>query len=75
MQTLVDGRKIAHQSPLSLFTHFSLRRMRRYEFIVGKTETHKVVVEKERPLLFAGFRAHTYRVFVDGQLIHEQSGY
>jgi len=32
-------------------------------------------VEKERPLLFAGLRPQTYRVFVDGQLVHEQSGY
>ncbi len=75
MRTLVDGQKVAQQSSLSPFTHFSFKRKRRYEFVVGKTETHKVVLEKERPLLFAGFREHVYRVFVDGQLVHEQSGY
>lgn len=75
MQTLVDGRKVAQQSLFSPPTHISFRLIRRYEFMVGKTETHKVVVETKRPLWFAGCRAHIYRVFVDGQLIHEQRGY
>jgi len=75
MRALVDGRRVAEQSPLSPFTHFSGARKRRYEFSVGKTETHQVVLEKERPLMIAGFRPQTYRVFVDGQLVHEQSGY
>ncbi len=75
MQTLVDGRSVARQNPFSPFTHFSGARKRRYEFSVGKTETHKVVLEKERPWLVAGFRRQTYRVFVDGKLVHEQNGY
>ena len=29
----------------------------------------------ERPLWFAGFRPQTYRVFVDGQMVHEQQGF
>jgi len=32
------------------------------------------VIEKERPLIIAGGPTAKYRVFVDGQLIHEQSG-
>lgn len=75
MRTLVDGHKVAQQSSLSPITHFSFKRMQRFEFAVGKGESHKVVIERERPLWFAGLRPHTYRVFVDGQLIHEQSGY
>ena len=75
MQTLVDGRKVAWQSPFSIFTHFSFTRRRHYEFVVGKMETHKIVLEKERPWLFAGFRPQIYRVFVDGQLVHKQTGY
>ena len=75
MQTLVDGRRVARQSLFSPFTHFSFAKKRRYEFSVGKTETHKVVLEKERPWLAAGFRPQTYRVFVDGKFVHEQSGY
>lgn len=75
METMVNGERVAMQSPWSPFTHFSLRTKRRYEFPVGKTESHRVVLEKERPWLFAGFRPHTYRVFVDGQMIHEQTGY
>jgi len=75
MRTLVDGRKVAQESPFSLFTHFSFHQKQRYEFSVGKTETHKVVLEKDRPLLFAGFRSQIYRVFVDGLLVHQQTGY
>jgi hypothetical protein len=75
MQTLVDGKKVAHQSALLPSTHFSFKLKRRYEFVVGKLETHQVILEKERPSLFAGFRPHTYRVFVDGKLVHEQTGY
>ncbi len=60
----------SHQLP-----NLSVTLKRHYEFEVGKAEKHKVVLENERPLLLAGFRAHTYRVFVDGQLAHEQSGY
>jgi hypothetical protein len=75
MKILVDGLRVAHQSPLSPATHFAVKLKRRYEFEVGEAEKHKVVLENERPLLLAGVRAHTYRVFVDGHLVHEQSGY
>ncbi len=59
-------------SPLSIGTHFS--------FKLKKQKTvqlygHTVTVEKVRPLLFAGFRPSTYRIFVDGVLRAEQSGY
>ena len=75
MQILVDGQQAAQESWLSLSTHFSFTRKRRYEFVIGKLEKHRVVVEKERPLVIAGIRPQVYRVYVDGQLIHEQSGY
>jgi hypothetical protein len=75
MQILVDGRTVAHQSPLSPATHVSLALTRHYEFEVGSTEKHRVVFEKQRPALLAGLRAQTYRVFVDGKLVHEQTGY
>jgi hypothetical protein len=75
MRTVVDGRRVAEVSPLSLSTHFTFKMKRRYEFVVGRTEPHKVILEQERPLLFAGFRRQTYRVLVDGRLVHEQIGY
>jgi hypothetical protein len=75
MKILVDGLRVAHESPLSPATHFGVKLKRHYEFEVGKAEKHKVLLENERPLLLAGVRAHTYRVFVDGRLVHEQSGY
>jgi hypothetical protein len=75
MQILVNGEAVARDSWLSPSTHLGFTRKRRYEFVVGKVEKHQVVIEKERPLLFGGVRPQTYRVFVDGQLIHEQRGY
>jgi hypothetical protein len=75
MKAIVDGHKLMLQSPFSPFTYISFTLMRRYTFPVGRTEKHEVMIEKQRPLLFAGFRPQTYRVFVDGQMVHEQSGY
>ena len=75
MQTLVDGQPVAQQSSLSPSTHFNLSNKRCYEFSVGRAEPHKVVIETERPWMFGGFRPHKYRVSVDGQMIHEQTGY
>jgi hypothetical protein len=75
MEILVDGRTVALESPLLPSTHFSLRSKPHYEFEVGHSEKHKVVFEKERPAILAGLRAHTYRIFVDGTLIHQQTGY
>jgi Fas apoptotic inhibitory molecule (FAIM1) len=74
LEILVNGQRVLHQNWLSPATYFSLTLKRHYKFKVGKVEKHKVVIEKERPLLFAPFRPQTYRVFVDGQQVHEQSG-
>jgi hypothetical protein len=75
MQTLVNGERVAEESWLEPSTHIGFTRKRRHEFVVGKDEKHQVVIEKERALIFGGVRPQTYRVFVDGQLVHEQSGY
>lgn len=75
MQILVDGNTVVYKSPFSLSTHFSFRLKRHYEFDVGGAEKHKVRLEKERPPLWAAFRAQIYRVFVDGQLSYEQRGF
>jgi hypothetical protein len=45
-----------------------------WTFEVGQQERHAVRIEKERPLILAGFRAHTYRIFVDGEFVQEQVG-
>ena len=75
LRILADGKVVAEQSPFSPFTQFSLTTLHRYAFTVGEAPQHSVVVERERPIFLAGFRPHTYRVFVDGQLVHEQCGY
>ena len=71
----VDGKLIASRSVLTLSNYISLPLCRRYDFTVGEAETHAVVFEKERPLLLAGIRPHTYRVYVDDKLVHEPKGF
>jgi len=70
-----DGQLIASRSILSPSNYVSFPLARRYEFSVGTSEPHAVVFEKERPLLVAGVRPHTYRVFVDGKLVFQRRGY
>src|ERR1700691_1794382 len=70
-----DGELIANRNVFSLSNYASFPLCRRYEFTVGRAEPHKVVFEKQRPLLLAGVRPHIYRVFVDGKLVHEQQGF
>jgi hypothetical protein len=70
-----DGKLIASRSVLSPSNYVSFPLCRRYEFTIGDAERHRVVFEKQRPLLLAGFRPHVYRVFVDAKLAHEQQGF
>jgi hypothetical protein len=70
-----DGELVASRSVVSPSNYISFPLCRRYEFSIGTSEPHTVVFEKARPLLFAGFRPHKYRVLVDGKLVHEQEGF
>jgi hypothetical protein len=63
---------IVLQSPLRLTTHFDVRLTKDWRCSVGG---HDVRIEKQRPLLLAGFRPQTYRVFVDGELVQERKGF
>ena len=74
-QILADGRLVAERVAYSLAAGFSFARVRRYEFAVGRTEKHDVVIEHETPTFLAGFRRQTYRVFTDGQLVLKRYGY
>jgi len=74
-QLYADGELVASRTILSASNYVSFPLARRYEFSVGTSEPHQVVFEKERPLLFAGGRPHTYRVFVDGKLVFQRRGY
>ena len=53
----------------------SLSLVKQYRFNVGDTESHNILIEKERKLFFAGFRKQKYRVFVDGKLLNEYEGF
>jgi hypothetical protein len=60
------------QSSLNSFTHYSMKPKRQWHFSVGG---HAVIIEKERPLLLAGLRPQTYRVFVDGKRVLKRNGF
>jgi len=59
-------------SPFDLRTHFSLALTKRWQCSI---KGHEVVVEKQRPLLMAGFRPQSYCIYVDGKLVQQASGY
>lgn len=52
----------------------AMQMIRGWEFEVGQQETHDVRIEKERPVVLAALRPHTYRLFIDGELANEYSG-
>lgn len=52
----------------------SLNLIRRYHFVVGERERHRVVIEKDRDLPLLSFRPRTYRAWVDGLLVAEHTG-
>lgn len=47
---------------------FSTSLVKPYEFKVGEKEIHNIIIEKIRPLAFAGMRSNDYRVDGDGEL-------
>jgi hypothetical protein len=71
----VDGKLIASRSIISVSNYVSFPLCRRYECTIDSETPLHVVFEKQRPLLVAGIRPHTYRVIVDGSVIFNQRGY
>jgi hypothetical protein len=68
----IGQQMIPLDNPWDPTTHFTLRRTKTWQ---AEALGHQVVIEKIRPLTFAGFLPQTYRVQVDGTLITEQTGY
>jgi hypothetical protein len=68
----IDGLGITLQSQWNLGTHFSVRLRRAWVCHVGE---RILLIEKQRPMLFAGIRPQIYRLFVDGELSAERRGY
>ena len=61
VQVAVDGKNVALD-----WRSFTLHRTRRYDFSVGRDETHDIVIELTRKSVVGGFRSQTCQVFVDG---------
>ena len=64
----VDGEPVRRELRV-----MSVDLVKRYQFTVGVDERHNVLIEKERKLLFAGFRPQQCRAYVDGQLVAEHT--
>jgi hypothetical protein len=62
----VDGVPITREVRL-----ISVSLVKSYEFVIGTQERHTVRIDKERKLLFAGFRPQICRAYVNGQLVAE----
>ena len=60
------------QSFSDISTHFSVKLTTSWSCTISGLN---VVIEKTRPLFLAGFRPQHYKVFVDGSLALEQSGF
>jgi hypothetical protein len=66
------GEVVPLQCALDPTTHFSLTLTQIWKHWIGE---HEVVIEKVRPLVLAGFRAHAYQVVVDGVVVAQETGY
>jgi hypothetical protein len=63
----VDGAEVLRKAmPVA-----TLKTSRRYEVRVGSEEPHAVVIEGHKPALYGGVRKHTFKAYVDGQLVGE----
>jgi hypothetical protein len=64
----VDGEEIVqHNQALSLRSETT----RKFEFSVGQSEVHQVLIEKTRKRVLAGARKQICRAYVDGQFVGE----
>ena len=66
--------KVDGQTAIKDFRFASLKVTKRYDFVVGVNEKHRVAIEKTRKLFFGGLRPQRYRVFIDGQLVQTYEG-
>jgi hypothetical protein len=68
----VDGKTVTLASLTDLSTHISFSLTKRLQLLV---RGHEVVIEITRALFFGAFRPQKYRVYVNGSLVEERSGY
>ena len=63
--------KVDNMTAISNWLIFSFGLTKTWELWVGVQEKHFMRIEKTRPLLFAAFQPHTYRIFIDGVLVQQ----
>lgn len=71
MKLVTPTENVWLQHPLQFSTHFSFGLDRCWQRTISG---HRVRVEKTRPLLVAGIRPQSYRVFVDDALVADAQG-
>ena len=67
----VEGESFLLQSPWKFGTHFTLSTRHTWTQSVGE---HQVEIVKERPRMFAGVRAASFTVLVDGNVMTHKRG-
>jgi hypothetical protein len=72
MKLVTPTKSVWLQHPLQLSTHLTPQIDGSWERIISG---RRIRVEKTRPRLAAGFRRHSFRVFVDDDLVAEANGY
>ncbi|OCB71834.1 hypothetical protein B0A79_14960 [Flavobacterium piscis] len=63
VKIIVNGKKVK-----SDFRLYSTNLSKIYDFEVGTIEKHHIKIEKIRPLIMAGYRSNTYKIYVDEEL-------
>jgi hypothetical protein len=71
----LDGQRHIIKSVLDVSTHLNPTLKNTYDFTTGTVDDHHIRIDHTRPLLFAGFRPHTWEFFVDGELQQSYKGY
>lgn len=72
---MINGYEVAKKSALNPATQFNFKFCETREYAVGQNHQNVIRFEKERPVLFGGFRPHIYRIFFNNELVHEEEGY
>lgn len=60
--------KVNNKKVISDFRLYSTSLSNEYHFEVGTIEKHQIKIEKIRPLIMAGYRSNTYKIYVDEEL-------
>jgi hypothetical protein len=62
--------KVDNITAISRLFMFDFAFTRDFDLWVGVNEKHHLRINKTRPTFFAGFRPHTYMIYIDGVMVN-----